>query len=503
MRREEAEAIAVAGGERARLLVLELLDRIVAHDQRLEELERRLSRDSRNSSMAPSSDPPKSRAQRRREARERAKELSRRKPGGQPGHEGKSREMAPPERVEESFEHLPRECSCGHRFDGTEERLGDPLIHQKWELPAISPLVLEHRLYRLACPGCGEVALAEQPAGVSSSAFGPRLEAHIAILAGVYRLSRRQVTDVVREVFGIPISLGAVDKTIMRMSRVLADPWAELREAVRAAEVIHADETGWRLAGAQQWLWLAASALCACYRIDPSRSQAAAKELIGEDFSGFVISDRYAGYHFLDVLQQQLCWSHVIRQLVEVSERPGAAGKLGKQLVVVARDVIGAHRAYLEGGHDLAWLAAELAPLRQRTRALLGRGARGRHPKTASFCAGLLEEYEALWTFCEVPGVEPTNNRRRASRATRRDHAQGPARNPVRARQPLDRADLLRPRDKPAAGPLCARLPGRGGDCRPRPDAGSLAGPSMSTEARQGSASTSRHPVNGYRHREA
>ena len=102
------------------------------------------------------------------------------------------------------------------------------------------------------------------------------------------------------------------------MSAVLADPWAELREALRAAEAIHADETGRRLRGAQQWLWLAATALFACYRIDPSRSQKAAKELIGEDFAGFVISDRYAGYHFLDVLQQQLCWSHVIRALVEV-----------------------------------------------------------------------------------------------------------------------------------------------------------------------------------------
>jgi transposase len=171
-------------------------------------------------------------------------------------------------------------------------------------------LIFEHRLHRLVCPGCGRACLAGLPAGVSASAFGPRLEAHVAMLAGVFRLSRRQIVQTVEEVFGIPISLGAVDRTIMRMSAVLADPWAELREAVRRAEVVHADETSWRLRGAQQWLWLAASALYACYRIDPSRSQRAAKDLLGEDFGGFVICDRYAGYHFLDVLQQQLCWSH-------------------------------------------------------------------------------------------------------------------------------------------------------------------------------------------------
>jgi len=236
------------------------------------------------------------------------------------------------------------------------------------------------------------------------------MEAHVAMLAGVFRLSRRQIVEVVQEIFGCPISLGAVDQTIMRMSAVLADPWRELRAAIRQAEVVHADETSWYLAGAQQWLWLGASALYACYRIDPSRSQQAAKELLGEDFGGFVISDRYAGYHFLDVLQQQLCWAHVIRQLTEISERSGAPGKLGGKLVKAAREVIARHRAYLEGAHDLAWLAAELRPLRERIEALLGQGERSRHQKTANFCAGLLAEYQALWTFCEVPGIDPTNN---------------------------------------------------------------------------------------------
>lgn len=251
---------------------------------------------------------------------------------------------------------------------------------------------------------------------MSASAFGPRLEAHIATLAGVFRLSRRQVAQAVEEMLGIPISVGAVDATIMRMSAILADPWQALREGVREAEVVHADETGWRLRGAQQWLWLGASALAACYRIDPHRSQAAAKELLGEDFGGFVISDRYAGYHFLDVLQQQLCWAHVIRQCQELSERPGAPGRLGEKLLAAARETIATHRRYLEEGHELTWLAAELQPLRERIEGLLEQGARGRHERTASFCAGLLDEYDALWTFCEAPGVEANNAAERALR---------------------------------------------------------------------------------------
>jgi len=182
---------------------------------------------------------------------------------------------------------------------------------------------------------------------------------------------------------------------------------------------VHLDETTWRLGGAQQWLWVAASALVACYRIDPSRSQKAAKALIGEDFGGFAVTDRYAGYHFLDVLQQQLCWAHVIRQLVEVSQRDGVTGQRGEQLVALARKVIAAHRQYLEHGHQPEWLAEQLAPLREQIRTLLEQCAAGQHERTANFAAGLLDEYDALWTFCDVPdlNIDPTNNA--AERAVR------------------------------------------------------------------------------------
>jgi len=106
------------------------------------------------------------------------------------------------------------------------------------------------------------------------------------VLAGVCRLSRRQVRDVVGEMFGIPISIGAVDATIMRMSMILEDPWEQLRASVQAAQQVHADETGWRLRGADECLWVVTTALAACYRIDPHRSQAAAKDLLGEDSAG-------------------------------------------------------------------------------------------------------------------------------------------------------------------------------------------------------------------------
>ena len=188
--RTEAEAIALAGGEPARELVVRLLDmldqvagavqEVAGLQEPIEELERQVNRTSRNSSVAPSSDPPLTRQQRRQLARERAKkQLERerreaRKQGGQPGHQGSSRPPAEPEQLTGApVECVPERCGCGQRFTGGEEQVGEPVCHQQWELPVIVLDVREWRRLRLVCPGCGKPALAELPQGVSLSPFGP------------------------------------------------------------------------------------------------------------------------------------------------------------------------------------------------------------------------------------------------------------------------------------------------------------------------------------------
>lgn len=149
---------------------------------------------------------------------------------------------------------LPGVCGCGHRFGGGEQRVGEPVGHQQWDLPRIVPEVREWRRHRLACPGCGRAGLAELPAGVSVSAFGPRLHTHVAVLAGVHRLSREKISELVGEQYAISVSSGAVDAMLRRVSRVLHDPWRELHAAIKTAEAVHADETTWLCRNDACWL---------------------------------------------------------------------------------------------------------------------------------------------------------------------------------------------------------------------------------------------------------
>jgi hypothetical protein len=143
--RVEAEAIYDAGRGVCVQFILDLAGRVEQLEERLNRLEARARQDSRTSSLPPSSDLPKSRAQRRAEVRARAKELmrwegERRQAGGQPGHRGAGRELRPEDQIDEIVDHYPPACGgCGRRF-GEQERRPRRRFgrHQVCELPPIS-----------------------------------------------------------------------------------------------------------------------------------------------------------------------------------------------------------------------------------------------------------------------------------------------------------------------------------------------------------------------------
>jgi len=220
--RSEAEAIYAQRREPVVGVLLALSARLEAQDaqlaalaERVEELEQRLKRDSSNSSLPPSHDPPWL----GKRGRSRG---TGRKAGGQPGHVGHGRSLFPMERVTEAVDHWPQRCSCGHVF-GEEERepSGAPARHQVAELPPLAVQISEHPLQRLCCPDCGCTMRAELPVGVPRGCFGPKLEAAIAALTVRNRLSRRQLVELLEELFGCPIAVGTIDAIVTRTAETL------------------------------------------------------------------------------------------------------------------------------------------------------------------------------------------------------------------------------------------------------------------------------------------
>jgi transposase len=152
--------------------------------------------------------------------------------------------------VDEVVEHWPERCrSCAHVFDAPElVDAADPWRHQVAELPPIAVRVTEHRLHGVCCPECAARTRAELPRG-ARSAFGPRLQAAVVTLAVRNRISRRDTSELARELFGVELSTGSVDKIIQRAGDALAGPYTRLEQQIKSAPVVNIDETGWKTAG--------------------------------------------------------------------------------------------------------------------------------------------------------------------------------------------------------------------------------------------------------------
>jgi transposase len=415
--RVEAEAIYDAGRDACVQFMLELAAELERHGDRLRRLEEQARQDSRTSSKPPSQDPPKTRQQRRAEARAKAKELlakdgAGRKAGGQEGHRGAGRRLAPEDQVDGIVDHHPHACrGCGREFGEDERRGGRFGRHQVAELPPLSVLLIEHRTHRLRCSCCGEKTTAQLPAGIGGSAFGPRLQAAIVTLTARHRISRRGASELASDLFGIGLSSGAVDAICQRASVALAGPHTTLRDWVLAQDVVHVDETGWRTAGDSRALWAATTQGASLFEIAEHCNREQFDELIGP-FSGIVVSDRWPGYEHLDPRRRQVCWSHLQRDFRRHSEGLAEQKTFGEQGLALTGLVFAAWRAYQREHHDRARLQADIEPVQQQLRQMLEDA--GRKSKRTRyhrrFANNLLKVWPALWTFITDAAVEPTNN---------------------------------------------------------------------------------------------
>ncbi|MGI8988391.1 MAG: DUF6444 domain-containing protein, partial [Bryobacteraceae bacterium] len=159
-------------------------------EKRIADLERKLALRRQNSTT--SSKPPSSDGlageQRQRGSR---RKKGRRKPGGQPGHCGHWRGLAPASSVDQVIELFPAQCGhCYSRLSRKMSKQGAPRRHQVTELPRIEAHITEYQCQRVVCPECGQATQADLPPEAQAH-FGPQLTGLIAYLTVVCRMPRR------------------------------------------------------------------------------------------------------------------------------------------------------------------------------------------------------------------------------------------------------------------------------------------------------------------------
>jgi transposase len=141
--------------------------------------------------------------------------------------------------------------------------------------------------------------------GVSALGYGERLTAMVALLSGAYRLSYRQVCAVMDDLFGVRLSRGGIGRLRQEISDAVSPAVAAAKTYGQAQPMMHSDETSYPQGNrdgenpqpTKGWLWVLVTPLVSFFEVVLSRSQATAKALIGEQFTGIVISDRYSALY--------------------------------------------------------------------------------------------------------------------------------------------------------------------------------------------------------------
>ena len=208
------------------------------------------------------------------------------------------------------------------------------------------------------------------PCDVPAGAFGPRLEAAIATLSVRNRISRRDLVELLEQLFGCSLSTGTVAAILTRTAAAVDPVYQDLLAHIQSARAVNIDETGWRLQGRKRTLWGVLTPLAAVFRVAPDRHQREAKALLGEGFQGIACSDRWWAYDHLAPERRQLCWSHLVRDFTAHSEGLQAQQEFGARGLAIAGRLFEAWQQFRASG-DRSQLLEQIRPLEDELRALL------------------------------------------------------------------------------------------------------------------------------------
>ena len=391
---------------------------VIVLSERLEYIEEQLKKNSRNSSKPPSSDGLRKVTKKPKQNKQKKQEQADKKSSR------KARKLYSIEACQEVYSHIPKTCKhCGEELSGKDVK---PHRHQIIEIPQVEAYVIEHQQHQLECACCGRKTRADLPKGVSQRSYGERLTAAVGWLSGEHRQSHRMLESLIKTLFGIELSRGSINRLRQEVSEAIAEPVKQAQEYIQNQKVVNSDETSFAQGNKDGlnpekttgWLWVLGTPVVKVFSVELSRGQKIVKKLLGEKFSGIVISDRYSSYNWLDSKHRQVCWAHLKRDLIAIAERSGVSQQIGQALLRREQRLFRWWHRVRDGTMSRQQLSSAVTSLRAGFKAELESASalpissceKSPLAKTVRTIRRLLKIEDALWTFVFVEGVEPTNN---------------------------------------------------------------------------------------------
>jgi transposase len=389
--------------EELKRIILMLVQENALLKTRIDVLERELARfttrkDSNNSSLPPSKDenrPPRTSSLR---------EKSGRKAGGQPGHEGKTLEMA--ETPDEIIEHRARFCTeCGKDVsDLPFEFFGK---RQVIDIPTIKQVVTEHRVYRCKCT-CGKIVESDFPVGVDSAVrYGKNIETLVGYLSVRQYLPFKRLQEMLNDIFSVQISEGGLHWLLNRLASKGADAYEMIRQRVLHSRVIGTDETGVKIDGKKHWFWTWQNKRATFIAASTNRGTTTINEnMSGISPDAILVHDCWKAHFQTPVKKHQLCTAHLERETKYLEERYKVAWPV--KFRAMLRE---AHKLkkqfspadYYHPNHPRSLLEKELDNL-------LSESLDPKHKEMITFQKRIIKYRDHVFTFLYHLNVPPDNN---------------------------------------------------------------------------------------------
>ena len=244
-----------------------------------------------------------------------------RRPGAGYGRQGRRQR---PAHVDETLAApTPATCpDCG----GAVEVTGAASQYQE-DLPPVRPLVRRFDIEVGHCSQCrrrvqGRHALQTSDAlGAASAQLGPGVVALVVELHTRGGLPLAKVADLLQTRFGLQVTPGGLAHLLHRAARDATPAYEALREQVRNAPVVTADETGWRVGARGHWLWAAVTPTTTVYAICAGRGFEDAQAVLGADFDGVLVRDGWVVYRRYTKGEHQSC----LQQYADIRIMPMSA----------------------------------------------------------------------------------------------------------------------------------------------------------------------------------
>lgn len=201
---------------------------------------------------------------------------------------------------------------CGCEVERSAQRLSG--IYERIELPQITPHVTRVERYGGICQGCQKAYEAPVPVGLApGSPFGMSVASLVTYLRYSHAISYQRLSQMMRELYGLSLSEGAIANLLQRVQMQLETPVAKIVERLRSARLVGSDETGARVQGKNQWEWVFQNDQVCLHVIRPSRGKTVIDTVMAGHQPQIWVSDLFSAQAAHPAQDWQVCLAHQLR----------------------------------------------------------------------------------------------------------------------------------------------------------------------------------------------